>query len=261
MKPYLSCWSYGYHGNDDEFILDMYQLSAFLLKNLYGEVHLITDLEGKERLKKINFTSVDTSLEILPKDLRILWSLGKIYAYKLIAEKGEPFVHLDNDAFLFKELLDDIELNDLIAQHSEQDAYHFYEVENFTKTIPNPYYLKEHKIHHGANMSIFGGYNLEFIKFYAEEALKLALDKDNQVYFKNTYFNKSFSPPCIVEQYYMTLLADMNNVEVKYLFNSWEEFGGKAEEIGFSHLWSQKFYRREALHKKIKELKYQYNLM
>lgn len=260
MKPYLSCWSYGYHGKDDEFILDMYQLSAFLLKNLYGEVHLITDLEGKERLKKINFTSVDTSLEILPKDLRIIWSLGKIYSYKLIAEKGEPFIHLDNDAFLFKELSDDILLNNVIVQHPEQDAYHFYEVENFTKNIPNPYYLKEHKIDYGANMSIFGGYNIKFIKFYAEEALKLALDKDNQTFFRDTYFHKSFIPACIVEQYYMSLLANMNNVEVKYLFNGWEEFGDKAKHLGFCHIWSAKHKRREELHNKIKYLKYQYNL-
>jgi hypothetical protein len=261
MKPYLSFWNYGYYEDNDPLVFDMYHLSAFLLKNIYGEVHLITDLKGKEKLSKIkSFSSIDTSLEILPKDLRIVWSLGKIYSYKLIAEKNEPFIHIDNDVFLFKELPDDIILNDLIVQHSEEDAYDFYEVEDFTKRIPNPFYLEKHKIHYGANMSIFGGYNIEFIKFYAEEALKLAIDKDNQEFLKNSFFNKNFIPACIVEQYYMSLLANIHDVEVKYMLNGWEDFGDKAEHLGFCHLWGAKNKQREEIHNKIKYLKYQYNL-
>jgi hypothetical protein len=259
MKPYLSCWSYGYHGKDEEMIYDMYHLSAFLLKEIYGEVHLITDLEGKERLKKIKFSSVETHLEDLPKDLRVAWSLGKVYSYKVIAEKNEPFFHIDNDVFLFKELPDHILANDIIVQHKEEGAYDFYDADFFIKNIPNPFYLKDHKISYAANMSIFGGFNIEFIKNYAENVLKLALDKENQNFLRTTSFNKSFQPACMIEQYSMSLLADANNVDVYYLFNNFLEFDSKSEEIGFCHLWSAKHHNKE-LHNKIKKLKYYYNL-
>lgn len=260
MIPYLSCWSYGYHGKDEEMIYDMYHLSAFLLKSIYGEVHLITDLEGKERLKKIKFSSVDTSLEALPKDLRVAWSLGKVYAYKIIAEKNEPFIHIDNDVFLFKELPNDILAQDLIAQHKEVGAYDFYNAESFINKIPNPYYLKDFRISYAANMSIFGGYNLEFIKYYAEKALELTLNTENQNFLRTNSFYKSFEPACMIEQYSMSLLAEKNKIEVKYLFNNPSEFDSKSKELGFCHLWSAKHTNRD-LHDKIKYLKYQYNLL
>jgi hypothetical protein len=146
MKPYLSCWSYGYHGKDDDFIKDLYKLSAHLLLVNYGEVHLVTDKEGKERLKNIPFTSINTSLEILPKNLKVLWSLGKVLAYKIISEKGEPFFHIDNDVFLFKKLPEEILNKEVITQHKEEDAHYFYEVNSFTENIPNKFYLEKEKI-------------------------------------------------------------------------------------------------------------------
>jgi hypothetical protein len=259
MKPYLSCWSYGYHGKDDDFVKDLYKLSAHLLLVNYGEVHLITDKEGKERLKNIPFTSVNTSLEILPKNLKVLWSLGKVLAYKIISEKGEPFFHIDNDVFLFKKLPEEIFNKEVITQHKEEDAHYFYEVNSFTENIPNKFYLEKEKVSYAHNMSIFGGTNIEFINFYANEALKLALDKQNINFFQKTNFNKSFTPPCIVEQYYMSLLANKKNVKVSTIFEDLRD-REISQKLGFTHLWSGKFFETEKLHLDIKNIIYHLNI-
>lgn len=261
MKFYLSCWSYGYYGKDDEFIKNLYKLNAHLLLNHYGEVHFITDNDGKERFKNIPFSSVDTSLEILPKNLRVLWSLGKILAYNIISKKGQPFIHLDNDALIFKKLPKEILNQEIITQHIEDGAYYFYEAKNFINKIPNKFFLKDKKISYSHNMGIFGGNNLDFIKFYSDEALKLCLDKKNVKFLQETNFKKSFTPPCMVEQYSMSLLANIKNIKVSTLFDSLESFESeKSKTLGFTHIWGAKHKMMDELNEKIKKIMFHLNI-
>lgn len=261
MKFYMSCWNYGYHVEEDPFMFDLYHLSAFLIKEHYGEVHLITDYKGEKKFKNLNvFSSIDTRLEEVPKNLGVIWSLGKIYAYKLITEKKEPFIHLDGDVLLFKPLPEDIFSKDVITQHCENYAYKSYHVKDFTESIPNPFYLKKKKIKYAANMGVFGGNNLDFINLYSNEVLKLATDNENQKFFMETNFDPCFGPPCILEQYSMSLLAKIHSVNVDYLFPTEWENDPIAEELGFCHIWGAKYHKRKELQEKIKLLKYRYEL-
>jgi hypothetical protein len=261
MKFYLSCWSYGYYGKDDEFIRNLYKLNAYLLLNHYGEVHFITDNDGKDRFKDIPFSSVDTSLEILPKDLKILWSLGKILAYNIISKKREPFIHLDNDALFFKKIPAQILNQEIITQHIEHGAYNFYEAEDFIEKIPNKFFLKDKKISYAHNMGIFGGNNLDFIKFYSSKVLELCLDKKNLKFLQETNFKKSFTPPCMSEQYSMSLLADIKNVKVSTLFDSYESFSSeKSKDLGFTHVWGAKTTLMNELNEKIKNIMFHLNI-
>ena len=260
MKIYLSHWTKGKFKKGDEYTYKLFKLSSFFAKKSYGEVHLITDSDGAEELKDLRFDSIDLSLNALPDDLRIAWSLGKIMAYKVIAEKGEPFLHIDNDIFLFKRLDSYFEDSEVLTQHLEYDTHFFYSASQFIDPLVNKYFFAEKTISTSANMGIFGGINLDFIKFFAEESLKMTLDPLNKKAIQQTYFNKNFTAACMIEQYYMSLLADIKNVPVTYLFHQYENYNEKAIEFGYTHLWAAKISLRKRLEPKIDELIYYYNL-
>ena len=233
IKPYLSFWTYGgiftenekvldAHGKN-HFILNMYKVCAYLLLRLYGEVHLITDKRGAKFLKDIPFTTVDTSLENLPKDIGILWSAGKIYSYKLLADKKELFAHIDADVFMTKKLPEDLVNSDVFSGHKEFNVFFRYGVKEFFDVIPNKYLLAEKLPDTSYSMCIFGGRDFDFIKYYSEIALKAILDKENIKAIKNHYFEAYHYPACITEQYFLTIASEVKGKNIKVLINNLDE--------------------------------------
>jgi hypothetical protein len=70
-------------------------------------------------------------------------------------------------------------------------------------------------------MCIFGGSDLEFIDFYCNEALKISLDETNKKIISSTYFKYHFTPACIIEQYYLGLLAQIFDKKIDILDINW----------------------------------------
>lgn len=250
MKPYQTCWSPGYHKQGD-FNHNLYKLSAYYLRKRYGEVHLISDNQGARFLEDIGFDSIDTSLESLPKVGSVIWSLGKVKAYELIAEKGEPFLHADNDVFLLKKLPDKIEKAGIFAQHIEKNIDTFYKLEHFHKNLPIKGVLgKEPMIKDAANMGIFGGRDLDFVGRYAREAYCLATEPANLNFLAKTERGYSWQSATLWEQYYVTLMAKHEDKEIVCLFETEEERDTKFEEYGYTHMlgskneagWEEKVY-------------------
>lgn len=256
MKPYLSLWSCGYYRSFDSekrrFLLNLYKMSAFFLLKHYKEVHLITDNEGAKFLEKIPFTSVDTSLEILPKEYDILWSLGKLYAYKIISEKGDPFFHTDCDVFLVKKLEDSFLKEDVFVQHEEFYAFYEYQVKELFNVVNNKYLLGKFLPDSAYNLGIFGGNNLEFINKFAIEALKLPLDNYNYRAIGKHCFKFHHTSACTIEQYQFSIFCSINNIKPKVLIDlsDRKEFDikgnqgiieSRAAEIEYFHFWSDKW--------------------
>lgn len=74
-------------------------LSCLKFKEIYNEIELVTDINGKHLLYDIlelPYTNVVTKLDDLNDYNHNLWALGKLYAYKL---QQEPFIHVDSDVF------------------------------------------------------------------------------------------------------------------------------------------------------------------
>lgn len=255
MKPYLSLWSQGYYNGFDKekrkFLLNCYKMSAFFVLKHYKEVHLITDLDGADFLKNIPFTSVNTCLEELPKHLNILWSLGKLYAYQALAKKGEPFFHVDNDVFLVNKLPDSFLKEDLFVQHEEFYAFHEYDVQGFFNAIPNKYILGKLLPTKAYNMGVFGGNDVKFINQFAEEALKVCLDKENGSAIRGTNFKFHYTPASTVEQYIFSILCHLNQRNPKPLIDlsDRDQFGNtgnieviekRLADIKYFHFWTEK---------------------
>lgn len=101
MRCYMSLWTGG--TGVDNTPLSAWKLSAALLKKHYGNVTLVTDTLGASRLAGVGFTSVETALDNAVPEYPV-YTAGKVYAWRHIAAKGEPFIHVDGDAFVWAPL-------------------------------------------------------------------------------------------------------------------------------------------------------------
>src|SRR5215831_11437259 len=104
-KPFLkqqSFWKSGYHH------LLSWVLSTQVARRHFPSTALYTDDAGKEILVGeigLEFEQVSTCLNELTDHDPEFWCLGKILAY---SRQEEPFVHLDNDVFLWNPLPDSL---------------------------------------------------------------------------------------------------------------------------------------------------------
>lgn len=247
------------------FNLNLYKVCALALLRLYGEVHLVTDKRGAIFLKKIPFTTVDTSLENLPKNIDILWSLGKIYTYKIMADKGEPFFHVDHDLILGSKLPEDFINSEVFASHHEYKAFWEYEVREFYNIIINKYYMKNILPEIAYNTCIFGGRDLEFIKHYSSEVMRLSLDEKNIKAIQKHLFSRWWSPACIIEQYGLSSISALKNKNITTLLNVSEKeynttfsnntldemLDKKFKELNCFHLMGKKHSKEDSKEKKI----------
>lgn len=234
MKIYLSYWSAANRKIRDEnpvtdsedirkkLILTNY--SVGYAKKHYKEVHLITDSLGAKIFKDIGFTSIDTSLEEIPKKYKETWSLGKIYAYRNISKKGDPFLHIDYDVFLQKPINPDfLKTKAVIFQSIELNLDTFgYNVDYFYKKCPVRNYAQDLKINYAYNFGVFGGNDLEFINNYASSSIDMVTNKDNASFWIESQYKfnpefKDFSKAVLAEQYYGALCAKYYNMDIGFI--------------------------------------------
>lgn len=260
MKIYHSFWDLGWNKFDDK-VYNMHKLSVLTALKSYGNIHLITTPKGKELLGDLPYTSIELYEEALPENLKDAWSLSKIYAYKQICKKNEPFFHIDYDVFLFKRIPEHLESSEVLIQHMEigKQMVDYYHLHVFFENCVNKY-LSNDKILVAYNMGIFGGTNIKAIRFYADEAIKLLTDKENI----QSYWTKQGMPivactkAVVLEQWYLVCCLDHLGVKASALLTDYEDFDKEASKIGYCHIWGSK--RKPAVHEliknKIKELSY-----
>lgn len=248
MKFYMSYWCNNDTKNITEYLIDIHRLSVFLVKKHYGECHLITDSLSRPYFEDVGFTSITTELDELSKVQTKNWALGKLYTCKLLAERGNPFCHLDYDVFLWSPLPEKLLKSEVFAQNVENkvyDVYAFYLFEqhhkskNFITQIPK---RSDNPIAY--NVGIFGGNNLNFIKKYAETGINFSLDKENfQCYsLMNAVQNQSI--PCISEQYCLAVCSEKDNIPITCLLKSSKEqdLELEATQLGYTHLVNHKYH-------------------
>lgn len=213
-------------------------LSVLISKRFFSEIELITDSEGWEAIEPLGlpFTSVETILDEIPEHQAGFWALGKIYAYK---NQKKSFVHLDNDAILWKGLPKWAEKAPLFVQNTED--------KNWFKQVYTPEINHANKVlsyfpkHWGTTKEafctgIFGGTDIEFIQHYCDEALKFINHKHNHEGWKAIKNKGSY---CIVfEQYILACLAECHKKRVVFF----DKFLNKQRlrNLGYTHIWGGK---------------------
>lgn len=226
MNVYMSFWTKGFRS--DQLDINFWKLSFALAKKHYKKVHLVTDKKGSELLKDLPFESISLDLNDLD-DINSgkVWSLGKIYTYYKIAEKG-PFLHLDSDVLLWEPLPVDLLNSEIFTQSLDFDLYEDYSIKKFNRQydlnflkvmglgfIPDPWQelidnKKEIQIY---NVGIFGGQNTNFIKGYAEFALNMIKNEKYKKLFESDYHHSLYGDAilansCCLEQLNLSLFNE-----------------------------------------------------
>jgi hypothetical protein len=195
-------------------------LSCLSLRNYYDKVELVTDAMGHKQLIEnlaLPYTSVEVRLDILNEYPGELFALGKLWTYRF---QKEPFIHVDNDIFIWSRFPGYLEKADLIGQNQESNFSHdlitFSQIMPLLKFVPESFYSQaDSDSFLSANAGIFGGHNLEFLHNYVDKAF--AFVDENLASFKN--FDRITFLNTIFEQYYFTQLAEEANVNITYLFS------------------------------------------
>jgi hypothetical protein len=187
------------------------------------------------------FDHVSTSLNELHAADPDWWMQGKLHTY---ARQQEPFVHLDNDVYLFKSLPERLTSAPVLAQNPEPvNAFApWYDVEACELAIRTrgdgqippewTWYRTFVMEQQAACCGIFGGNHLDFIHHYASTALRLL--RGNRHAFDHLSGKRTLNP--FFEQYLLAACARFHKVPIEYLFHSFEHAINTAAGAGFTHL-------------------------
>ena len=217
---------------------------------------LVTDRMGKKLLVDqlgLPFAHVSTDLEQLHHVDPGWWAMGKLVACRL---QDRPFVHLDNDVFLWKALPRDLTESPVLAQCPY----------SFTRNHP---YFRPHEIEMAfaeealelpvewtwvrtsrnefpaANGGILGGSAVEFLRYYAQNAVDLILKPEHgrawsriaDKQWSYVLIEEFFLLACI-EYHASRATSPYRGVRVSHVFPSWEHAydPNRAARAGFTHL-------------------------
>jgi hypothetical protein len=252
MKIYHSFWEHGWN-TFDEKVYNMHKLSAMLALKNYGNITLITTKKGLDLLSGIPYTNIELFEEDVDKTFKDTWSISKMYAYKQIAKKNEPFLHIDYDVFLFKRLPDWFEKSNICYQHIEESKHisYYYKFDTFFEFCKNTY-LSDKSLRFAYNLGVFGGNDIESINFYLNEAFKLYFDKENleSFWLKTGLGLYHGTKTTLLEQWYLACCLKKINVIPTPLFENNDKINIDAVDLGYCHVWGAKNINE--VHEKIK---------
>jgi hypothetical protein len=222
----------------------------------YLETMLVTDRIGKRLLIDqlgLPFTHVSTDLEALHHVDSGWWALGKLLACSL---QDRPFVHLDNDVFLWKALPRDLLQSPVIAQcpySFNRNHPHFrpqeielaFAQEGLTLPAEWIWARTNRNDFAAANGGVLGGSGVDFLRYYAQSALELVLKPENGPAWSHIA-NKQW-PYVLLEEFFLLACVEYHNsqadspyrgVKMSYVFPSWEHAydPNRALRVGYTHL-------------------------
>lgn len=218
----------------------------------YVDTALVTDTAGAELLVDglgLRFGQVDLRLDQLDAERRDneWWVLGKLTAY---AAQTRPFVHIDNDVFLWRALPKALISAPVFAQNPETFLFEdqsLYRLEAFMAGIARAggWLPPEWQAYAGARgdgalcCGIIGGQAVDFLRHYARTAMEIVLHPDNQAVWPRLGVRDNI----LVEQYFLAACLHFHarvegQLETGYLFaSSADAFDpSMAARAGYTHL-------------------------
>lgn len=214
-------------------------LSVAVTAPQFAGTTLITDRAGRELLVDglgLEFSDVFDGLDaVLDGVFPSWWMAGKIAAYGIMAGRGRPFIHLDNDLFWWS-VPAGLEGKALIGQNFEYaddalnpvcDLYDLSRFVSFSRqhgvSLPPAWQWATTEFgpyRRAINCGVLGGTDCGFIGTYASEVLRLIRDTP----FKDFH---SENPPthgdaCVIEQWFLDALACHHGIDAHVIYPSLE---------------------------------------
>ncbi len=222
----------------------------------YPDTMLVTDRKGKKLLIDqlgLQFVHVSTELEMLQDVDPGWWAVGKLVACTL---QDRPFVHLDNDVFLWKALPSDVAESPVLAQC----PYSFTQDHSFFRPHEIELAFAEEALElpaewmwartnrdsfNGANGGVLGGSSVEFLQYYARSAVDLIVNPQNGPAWSRLA-DKNW-PYVLIEEFFLVACVEYHRaraaspfrgVSMNHVFPSWEHAydPNYSARIGFTHL-------------------------
>lgn len=239
---------------NDNYLINYYSLllSYITLKKLYGNVTMYCNQYAYDKiLKHIPYDNIiiNDLLNITTSNYYNDWALLKFEVYKL---QKEPFIHVDGDVFIFRDLLSEF-INgeyDAVVQSVETSpiyskfyyanldklvTYNFIDLEISTKTAD-----KYDGNIIGYNCGVVGFKNMDFLKYYTKKAQEM------NMLINNKTIDSVIHAPMIYEQFVLHELLIKNNMKCHEVLPS-EDVLGKGYNAagnihGYTHLLSGNKY-------------------
>lgn len=225
-------------------------LAAFsnhLAKKHGYQTVLYTDLNNYESLKNIKYDKVKFLDEKIIKEFPDrAWCLGKLLVMSLIKE---PFIHIDFDLLLIKDIPSYIKKNECFVFHSEPymknlfrprgvrklyNKYNFQNELNYNQTESN-------------NCAIIGGQNYQLINESCSKVIDFAIS--NRKFFNkfgNLFKNQKtriYIPVFLEQILLLNLIRErtvLKTIPTIIEGNSLPEISSKANKLKLFHLWGDK---------------------
>lgn len=263
MRAVWSFWSKPYKARqgrswrEPKHHLLAWGLTLRLAQKHFAETALVTDSDGKALLVDrlgLQFSEVSTELDELRDVDPGWWALGKLVAYSL---QRQPFVHLDTDVFLWKPLSPALQSADVLAQCPEWFSFdhgrgqqktieELFERHDLSMPKEWEWAVSRTDTHfREENCGIMGGNRVDFIRHYAESAIRLVTDPAHTSLWAELRHKDGLN--MLIEQFWLSACLDYHRldpaspyrgVSIRYVFPSMERaFDPQAAALaGFTHL-------------------------
>lgn len=232
-------------------------LSVETARRHYQPTFLFTDDKGVEFLVEgigVEVDYVSTELNALKNHDSDWWALGKILTYNI---QKEPFIHIDNDVFLWKRLPLRLENAPVFAQNPEyfisgkSDCYTPEKIEAIIQKENRGWLPPEWlwyrafcgDLQKGICCGIFGGNQVDFINHYSDTVIKIIEHPINkaiiaQIDNKSDYMAllEQFVLATFIDYHAFHTISCYKNINIEYLFEDVEEAFRCGDEKGFTHL-------------------------
>jgi len=216
-------------------------LSVLCASRQFPKVEMVANDFFIEMFKKLKLpiTSYSNKMNDMKDVSRFFWAYGKLMAY---CEQTEPFIHLDNDVFLWQKFPKRILNAELCFQSHEPmnvEGYKYYDMLRpcFAAAPIKPQKIVDNEVTDFAyNCGICGGHNLDFFHEWKECSEEYIFAEENQLLFYQEYANVLIHQNLFHEQYFAASLIKMHGMrnKVQVLAEDAMEIDKK---IKYTHLW------------------------
>jgi hypothetical protein len=183
----------------------------------FKEVQFISSNWGIDLISQLDLpiTSYSNKLEEMKTVPLEFWAYGKLLAY---CEQKQPFVHIDNDVFLFDPLANRILNADLCFQSHEpfkEKGYHYYNMlkKCWGRAPVKPKAILENPVDDFAyNCGICGGNDLSIFEewrqcsaeyIFAPENQKLFFEEERKLLIHQNLFHEQYFLACLIKKHDM----------------------------------------------------------
>ena len=197
------------------------------------EVHLITNTVGKQLFADrypVPFDRVDVILDGLDgKVIPDHWAFAKLTAY---AAQDGPFIHVDCDVILWKELPEELTSSELFFQNKEDLLTHqgyFATLNNARSAVPSEINTN---VRWAYNCGIVGGNRPDIMRKWLALASEYLFDPKNKQYWDRT--EDKHSTNHMFEQFFISCIVAEEGIVPGELLPDFS-YGMKQDAI--THLW------------------------